>query len=49
LIEFSAKGTRFISGKKNKPEFEFRFVNENNVEQTEQELKQMGIELELKK
>jgi len=45
-IEFSSKGTRFVSGKKNKPDFKYHFINDNNIEQVKQELKQMGIEQE---
>jgi hypothetical protein len=44
MIEFSKDGTRIYPGK-DKGEFEFNFVNEDNVEQTEAELKKMGIEL----
>jgi hypothetical protein len=44
MIQFSEHGSRIFTGK-DKGEFEFNFVNKDNVEQTEAELKKMGIEL----
>ncbi|MFA5300481.1 MAG: hypothetical protein WC389_20025 [Lutibacter sp.] len=44
MIQFSNHGSRIFTGQ-DKGEFEFNFVNEDNVEQVEAELKKIGIEL----
>lgn len=44
-LEFSNLGSRIFT--KVKPDFAYNFINEKNIEQVEQDLKKLGIELEI--
>ncbi|MFA5382242.1 MAG: hypothetical protein WC356_03685 [Candidatus Micrarchaeia archaeon] len=44
-IEFSEHGSRIFTGKA-KPDFEFKFVNKDNVETAKNELEKIGINIQ---
>ncbi|MFA6281876.1 MAG: hypothetical protein WCY05_05190 [Candidatus Omnitrophota bacterium] len=48
MLEISNRGSRIFLPNKPKPEWEFKFVTAENVEQTKQELEKMFKKLENK-